>query len=88
MMIPVLVLSVTLAGLLDPPTVVCHLWKRLEINEVKQCIYRGPNKTFYTHFVTHTYRECPPTFNCPYNRQDKTPSVQDILRGINEGFSK
>ncbi len=88
MILPVLVLSVTIAGLLDPPTVVCHLWKRLEINEVKHCIYRGPNKTFYTHFPTTSYRECVPTFNCPYNRKDKTPSVQDILRGINEGFSQ
>jgi len=86
MMIPALVLSVTLAGLLDPPTVVCHLWKRLTINGSMQCVYRGPNRTFYTHFATISFRECPPTFNCPYNRKDKTPSVQEILRGIEEGF--
>ena len=57
-MIPALVLSVALAGLLDPPTVTCHLWKRLEINDTKHCIYRGPNRTFYTHFPTTSWREC------------------------------
>ena len=82
----ILAATVALAGLLDPETVTCHLWKRLKINGSLQCIYRGPNRTFYTHFATTSFRECVPTFQCPYSRGKKTPSVQEILRGIKEGF--
>jgi len=85
-MIPVLVVSMTLAGLLDPETVTCHLWKRLDVHGTKHCIYRGPNKTFYTHFPTNSFRECVKTFQCPYSRKAKKPSIHEILRGIQQGF--
>lgn len=82
-----LVATVTLAGLLTPETVTCHLWKRLEINTVKHCIYRGPNRTVYTHFPTHRWSECVKTFQCPYtNRKDKQPTVHEMLEGLRNGF--
>jgi len=82
-----LLVSMYLAGILDPETVTCNLWKRIEINEVKHCIYRGPNRTVYTHFPTHRWSECPKQFQCPYsNMKDKQPTVHDMLKGIREGF--
>ena len=82
-----LLASIVLAGLLNPETVECHLWKRIEINEVKHCIYRGPNRTVYTHFPTHRWSECPKTFQCPYSSmKDKQPTVHEMLRGLREGF--
>jgi hypothetical protein len=82
-----LLVSMYLAGLLDPETVTCNLWKRLEINEVKHCIYRGPNRTVYTHFPTHRWSECPKQFQCPYSSmKDKKPTVHEMLKGIREVF--
>ena len=82
-----LLASIVLAGLLNPETVECHLWKRIEINEVKHCIYRGPNRTVYTHFPTHRWSECPKQFQCTYSSmKDKKPTVHEMLKGIREGF--
>ena len=82
-----LLVSMYLAGLLDPETVTCNLWKRIEINEVKHCIYRGPNRTVYTHFPTHRWSECPKQFQCPYSSmKNKKPTVHEMLKGLREGF--
>ena len=82
-----LVLTVSLAGLLDPPTVTCYLWKRLEISGEKHCIYRGPNRYVYTHFPTHDWTECVKQFQCPYDRKNKSKiTIHEMLKGIREGF--
>ena len=74
-------------SLLFPEYVQCNLWKRVEIDGVKTCIYSSANNGIGYHYPTFSFRECPKQFQCKYspNAKEKV-TIKDILKGLSDGF--
>lgn len=84
----VLIIPLLLASsLLNPEYVTCKLAKRFEVQGVKQCLYVSANNGVGIHYPTHSFRECPTTYKCPYlPAADKRPTINEILNGLKQGF--
>jgi len=85
MILPVLVLSVTLAGVANPTHVPCSLWKRYTDHSGQRvCVYRftaGFGGLGY-HYPTLSFSECPKVFSCVYEKKDKRPTLSEILDSL------
>lgn len=69
-----------------PETVRCVLKSREIINGQKFCLYIGANNTTDQIAVENSWRECPHSFQCPYNPQQKRIGIAEIINSIKEAM--